>query len=103
MIDPIQLKSLQLPQDLEMSGGPRKLAAEKNAGSFSDMLSRAISSVDETMKDSDQKVENFVAGKTDNVHDVMISMQRAQLSFQLMVEVRNKAIDAYKELSAMQI
>ena len=103
MIDPIQLKGIQLPQDLELSGKKTEAVEDPNAGSFSDMLSRAIRGVDETMKDSDQKVADFVTGKTENVHDVMISMQRAQLSFQLMVEVRNKAMDAYRELSTMQI
>ena len=71
--------------------------------SFGEMLSRAVGSVDNAMKESDQQIENFIAGKTDNVHDVMISMQRAKLSFQMMVEIRNKAIEAYHEISRMQI
>lgn len=80
-----------------------RLQPQQSGESFSDMLIRAVGSVDQTMKESDQNVQDFVAGKTDNVHDVMISMQRAQLSFQMMVEVRNKAIEAYHEISRMQI
>lgn len=71
--------------------------------SFADMMQDAIKSVDQAQKTSDQNVENVMMGKTDNIHDVMISMEKAQLSFQLMTEIRNKAVDTYKELSRMQI
>ncbi len=97
------MRGLQPLQDVEIAprqGGVRPGAPEE---SFAGLLSRAVGSVDEAMKTSDQKVEDFISGKTDNVHDVMISMQRAQLSFQMMVEIRNKAIEAYHELSRMQI
>jgi len=67
------------------------------------MLSNAIDSVDNQMHSADQKVADVVAGKSENIHDVMISMQKAQLSFQLMTEIRNKAIETYQELSRMQI
>ena len=71
--------------------------------SFADFLGDAIQSVDSSMKSSEAKVQDFVSGKSDNMHDVMISMQQAQLSFQMMVEVRNKMIETYQELSRMQI
>jgi len=67
------------------------------------MLTNAVGGVDQTMKESEQAIQSFIAGETDNVHDVMISMQKAQLSFQMMVEVRNKAIETYNEISRMQI
>lgn len=87
--------------DTEM--GARQLRHIRTGESFGEMLGKAVGSVDQAMKESDQQIENFIAGKTDNVHDVMISMQRAQLSFQMMVEIRNKAIEAYHEISRMQI
>ena len=71
--------------------------------SFGDMLSDAIQGVDETMKQSEQSAENYVTGKSENLHGVMIDMQRAQLSFQMMVEVRNKVIETYQEISRMQV
>lgn len=76
-----------------------------NAGAdtFGEMLNNAIDSVDGQMKDADKKVSDVVEGKSENIHDAMISMQKAQLSFQLMLEIRNKAVDTYKELSRMQI
>lgn len=71
--------------------------------SFSDMVADAIDSVDEAQKTADQSVQDIVTGKSDNIHEAMISMEKAQLSFQLMMEVRNKAVETYKELSRMQI
>ncbi|KPP96468.1 MAG: flagellar hook-basal body complex protein FliE [Bacteroidetes bacterium HLUCCA01] len=111
----------QLPEELAgirldgTASAPRELDGIRNMGpmaprvsgmggpSFGSLLSSAIKSVDESMKTADQSGQDFLAGKTDNVHDVMINMQRAQLSFQMLVEIRNKAVEAYQELSRMQI
>lgn len=70
---------------------------------FADMVQDAVNSVDEAQKTADQNVENIVMGKSDNIHEAMISMQKARLSFQLMMEIRNKALETYQELSRMQI
>jgi flagellar hook-basal body complex protein FliE len=102
-MDPIQLRGLQSLKDVEIAPRSLETRSERPDTSFADLLSRAVDSVDDAMKISDQKVEDFISGKSENVHDVMISMQRAQLSFQMMVEMRNKAIEAYHELSRMQI
>lgn len=83
--------------------GTRQLRHISTGESFAELLGKAVGGVDQAMKESGQQIEDFVAGNTDNVHDVMISMQRAQLSFQMMVEIRNKAIEAYHEISRMQI
>ncbi|HYX06043.1 MAG TPA: flagellar hook-basal body complex protein FliE [Bacteroidales bacterium] len=93
---------IQQKSGIELSPEPRELKG-KNTQSFSDVLSNAIHNVDGTIRESHHKVEQFLAGETDNVHDVMIAMQRAKMSFDLMVEVRNKAIQAYQEISNMQI
>jgi flagellar hook-basal body complex protein FliE len=85
--------------------GPQtpRVSGVSSGDSFGNMLSRAIQSVDQSMKTAENSAEDFIAGKTENVHEVMINMQRAQLSFQLMLEIRNKAIETYQELSRMQI
>lgn len=70
---------------------------------FGDMIKDAINSVDAASKNADQKVDAVVSGKSDDIPGAMIAMQKAQLSFQLMSEVRNKAIETYKQLSQMQM
>ncbi|SHG15118.1 flagellar hook-basal body complex protein FliE [Fodinibius roseus] len=107
MINPIELGTVvQQTDNIELSPQRREIATGGEEGdkqSFADALSNAINSVDETMKTSDQQVQDFIAGESDNVHDVMISMQRAQMSFEMMVEIRNKAVETYQEISRMQI
>jgi flagellar hook-basal body complex protein FliE len=104
MQSPVQLNGLQLPKDIEITPRQYEIASgDIENDSFADMLSNAINGVDTTMKTSEAKMQDYIAGRTDNVADVMISMQRAQLSFQMMVEVRNKAIETYNEISRMQI
>lgn len=102
MSSPIEIKGLQ-PFEIETGLRRPEVRTEETGDSFGQMLSRAISSVNQTMKTSEQGIQDFVAGKTENVHEVMIDMQRAQLSFQLMAEMRNKAIETYQEISRMQI
>ena len=83
---------------------PRKIGGDEIEGnSFSDMVQDAINSVDESQKTADQSIEDIVMGKSDNIHEAMINMQKSQLSFQLMMEIRNKAVETYQELSRMQI
>ncbi|WP_313119110.1 flagellar hook-basal body complex protein FliE, partial [Proteiniclasticum ruminis] len=48
-------------------------------------------------------VSDFAAGKTDDLHNVMIGVEEARLSMELAVQVRNKIIEAYKELTQMQL
>ena len=70
---------------------------------FAETMSQAIDRVDAAQKESGAQVEAFVAGETENVHEVMIAMNQAELHFQLMTEVRNKLLDGYQELMRMQV
>lgn len=71
--------------------------------SFGDTLKDAVNQVDDAQKAADQQIEAFVAGEQENLHEVMISMNQAKLAFQLMTEVRNKALETYQELMRMQV
>lgn len=107
-IDPISIQQLQSmrrnPQN-EGLGELRHLDISEieEDNSFSDMIKDAINSVDQMQKVTDQDVEAVLAGKAENIHEVMIAMEKSQLSFQLMVEVRNRVVETYQELSRMQI
>jgi flagellar hook-basal body complex protein FliE len=70
---------------------------------FSDTLRQAVDTVDAAHKASEAQVEGYVAGQIENVHEVMIAMNKAELHFQLMTEVRNKLLDSYQELMRMQV
>jgi flagellar hook-basal body complex protein FliE len=70
--------------------------------SFSDMLEDAVGNVEGLQQDANQKVGAMLGGHTADVHDAMIAVQKADLSFQLMMQVRNKVVAAYQEVEHMQ-
>jgi flagellar hook-basal body complex protein FliE len=74
-----------------------------SATSFADTLKNAIGSVNEMQKSADKAMQNLATGKTDNVAEVMIAAEQADLALKLMVQVRNKIIDTYQEVMKMQV
>lgn len=76
-------------------------AEEQN--SFRDMMMQALKNVSELEKQADGITEDFIAGKTDSIHSVLIAAEKASISLELIVEIRNKVLDAYSEIMRMQI
>jgi flagellar hook-basal body complex protein FliE len=70
--------------------------------SFSEMLDKAVFNVDQLQAAANEKVGSMLGGNTADVHDAMIAVQKADLSFQLMMQVRNKVVQAYQEIERMQ-
>ena len=77
--------------------------AAKGAPSFGDMLSSLVKSVDKTNKTAAVDATSVMTGKSDNIHQAMLSMQESSLSLTMMSEVRNKLVSAYQELMRMQV
>lgn len=71
--------------------------------SFKDMLMNALSDVSSMEKESDAITEDFITGKTDNIHSVLIAAEKASIALDMVIEVRNKVLDAYNEIMRMQI
>lgn len=77
-------------------------AAEKKTGAeFENVFSDFIGQVNKTQLDANKLTEDFLGGKGVELHEVMIAGEKAKTSFELLMEIRNKAIDMYKELSRM--
>ncbi|GAV26156.1 flagellar hook-basal body protein FliE [Carboxydothermus islandicus] len=70
---------------------------------FEKKLAEALDKVNEKQLKAEQATQDFLAGKVDDIHQVLILAQEAKLSLQLAVEVRNKIVEAYQEISRMQI
>lgn len=75
----------------------------ENENNFSKMINDAIGKVNDSQINADNKIENFVKGEDVNMHEVMLSMQEAQISMQLLIEVRNKVVEAYQEVNKIQL
>jgi len=65
---------------------------------FTKLVSKAIDSVNKDMNDADKTTADFLQGKAD-IHQLVMSLESADLSFRLLSRIRNKVIEAYKEVS----
>lgn len=77
--------------------------AIKQGGDFADQLKEAINSTNEAQVKADQAVEQLHSGQGANLHEVMISLEKADISMRLFVQLRNKAVDAYQEIMRMNV
>ena len=71
--------------------------------SFADTLKDAVQNVNTTMQEADFKAQEIATGKNHNIPEVMIAAEKADISLKLMVQVRNKIIEAYQEIMKMQV
>ena len=75
---------------------------EGDEGGFGATLKNAINQVNDLQSASDQQVSDLVQGNRQDIHNVMIAVEKADVAFQLMMQVRNKIVSAYQEVSRMQ-
>lgn len=75
--------------------------AKEQWNTFLDKFQTAISEVDELGKESDKLTQDAVLGRVENLHDVMIAAEKAKTAMNLTLEVRGKALEAYKEIMRM--
>ncbi|MBI3393626.1 MAG: flagellar hook-basal body complex protein FliE [Nitrospirae bacterium] len=70
---------------------------------FGEFLAESIQKVSEIQQDADRRAAELVAGKPVSVHETMIAVEEASLSFKLMMQIRNKVVQAYEEVMRTQI
>lgn len=89
------------------ASGTKKLpVSEEDNGTvnFSQKLKSAVDQVNNTQQTAGKLTREFVSGESDkNLHEVMISMQKANISFQTMIQTRNKLVESYQEIMRMQV
>ena len=99
MFNPIQ--GLPRPTfDVSTSNDP----SFKPSGSdseFMDTLQKAMDQIGTLQGEADNKVAQLLTGNGQDVHSAMIAVEKANLSFEMMVQVRNKIVQAYQQISAM--
>ena len=86
--------------------GGKVAESQESAGSadFAQVLQKSIEQVNQTQQQAETMAANFAAGNnTENLHEVMLSLQKANISFQEMVQVRNKLVSAYHDVMNMQV
>ena len=78
-------------------------AAGTGGSSFKDILNSAIGEVENSRSSAAKSVEQFLSGDGEDLHSTILATQRAELEFQMFMQVRNKVVSAYQEIMKMQM
>ena len=96
--------SMRQPQ-VGSAGGPQapSSVSEPKGGGFLETLQKSMEEVNVDQVAADNSIKDLVAGKSKNIHETMLQIQKADLSLKTMMQVRNKILEAYKEIIRMQV
>ncbi len=101
-IDVNQVLSQMRTMAAQAQGSVSRTAEDNGGGDFAALFKQSIDSVNETQKEAGRLSEAFERGdKTTDLTQVMVALQKANVSFQAMTQVRNKLVDAYKDVMNM--
>jgi flagellar hook-basal body complex protein FliE len=89
-----------LPRMMPVPAAPKPQTA--GGASFGKLLSEAIQQVNDVEKTSQSELQKYLGNESD-LHSVMIALEKADLSFQMMMQVRNKIVQAYQEVMKAQV
>ena len=70
---------------------------------FIEIIKSQLNEVNKLQNEASKIIQGFATGDVKNVHDVIIAMEKADISFNLMLEIRNKLIQSYQEIMRMQV
>ena len=82
---------------------PAASPTRQAGAAFGDLLQSLVGAADQQQKGADQAVQTLHGGGEKNLHEAMIAMEQADISLRYLVQVRNKAIEAYQEIMRMQL
>ena len=88
-----------------LSRGIESSKVKEGAGGpgFTEILKKSVLNVDALQRNADLAVGELIAGDKKNIHETMISIEKADVAFRLMMKVRNKILEAYKEVMRMNV
>lgn len=103
-IEPIQsMKAIESLSELKKAGKTDEKSIVGDKLPFKSMFLDAIEDVKETNNQVNIDAEKLATGRSDNLHQYSIDITRAQLSLELLVELRNKALESYNEIMRLGI
>jgi flagellar hook-basal body complex protein FliE len=82
---------------------PKGPAAPGGGRSFATVLADSLAQVNELQANADHAITQLATGQPVSLHDTMIAMEQADVSFRMMMQVRNKIIEAYQEIMRIQV
>ncbi len=81
----------------------KKKSQEKLDTSFGNMMKNYLQDVNKLQKEADRTIQNLAVGNEKNIHETMIAIEKADISFRLMMQIRQKIVKAYEEIIRMPI
>ncbi len=105
MPDPLSISALTGPSLIQPSGASAGPSAGGEVGgkSFKDMLMDSLGEVNRLQQEAAAGVEQLAAGQTDDLAGVFSAVRKADVAFSMLMEMRNKMIDAYREVQQMRM
>jgi flagellar hook-basal body complex protein FliE len=91
------------PQGLTTPDAPQERKDQTKDINFSEQLKELLYSVNKKQTEADEQVSKVVTGESEDLHSAMIALEEASVSFQMMLEIRNKMLEAYQEINRMNI
>lgn len=81
----------------------QKTNSSSNTGEFAKLLKNSLENVNEKQVNADKAMADIATGEVKDLHQAAIAIGKAETSMKMMLEIRNKALSAYKEISRTQI
>ena len=98
MSDPRITAIQQMNQLKEIAKTKESIHQKEPEISFKDMMKQYLNEANEQQLEADENIQKIIAGEDVDPHDVMIAAEKANISFDLIMEIRNKMLEAYKEV-----
>ena len=99
----MQINSINSLNPIPAVPGSKLNQTGKTGTSFADFMNDALNQVNELQVESSKMTDSFISGETDNIHSVIMAGSKANLALEMTMQVRNKVMEAYKEVMNMQI
>jgi flagellar hook-basal body complex protein FliE len=90
---------IEIPGRITPAGGP----GSDSSGLFSGMLQNAMGSLESLQAGANTNIQKFLTGENEDLHTTVLATQRAEMAFELGLQVRNKVVSAYQEIMKMQL
>ncbi|OPZ34288.1 MAG: flagellar hook-basal body protein FliE [Synergistetes bacterium ADurb.BinA166] len=94
---------LQRTLDSPTPSSPATAASAPSGSSFAAIMEQSMARVNDLQQEADRMTQRLALGDVDDISDVVIATSQAELALRMMVEVRNKLVDAYQQISRMPV
>ena len=96
-------KTIELNSSMDFRGDFPEIGEESSTQSFGDFLANSLAKVNGLQQDADVAMQRLASGESKNLHETLLAVERADIAFKQMNQIRLKVIDAYKEIMKMQV